>query len=208
MKKYGVEFIGTYFLVFVILMSANPAAIGATLVALVYMGYSVSGAQYNPVVSLSIFLLKRMSIADFVFYVSAQLLAATAAALTYYAITGNIYSPVPYHGMNILKPLFSEAAFTFLLVFVILQVAFSPKTKGNDYYGLAIGCTVMGIASAGGALSGGVYNPAAGTGPILVELMFGNSAAIHNLWLYLAGPLIGSIAATVTYRIINTDEFK
>ena len=85
---------------------------------------------------------------------------------------------------------------------VILYVATNPKTEGNSYYGLAIGFTIMAAAYAGGGISGGVYNPAVGTGPILIDAIMGDDVRLlSNLWYYLVGPIAGAVLATYVYKL-------
>ena len=82
MNRYVTELIGTFFLVFTIGMTAvlataaAPLAIGATLMVMVYMGGHVSGAHYNPAVTLGVFLRGAMEKADVVPYLGAQILGA------------------------------------------------------------------------------------------------------------------------------------
>ena len=106
----------------------------------------------------------------------------------------------------VLQILIVEAIFTFALVLVILNVATNPKTEGNSYYGLAIGFTIMAAAYAGGGISGGVYNPAVGTGPILVDVIIGDSNTLSNLWYYLVGPIIGAVVAAYVYKFTTEQE--
>ena len=107
----------------------------------------------------------------------------------------------PSNVASVMQILAVEAIFTFALVLVILNVATNPKTEGNSYYGLAIGFTVMASAYAGGGISGGVYNPAVGIGPILVDVIMGDGNTLPNLWYYLVGPIIGAIAAVYIYKL-------
>jgi len=78
-------------------------------------------------------------------------------------------------------------------------VAATDKTKGNDYYGLAIGLTVMAIAFAGGPISGGAFNPAVGAGPILFDIQNLGSHTI-SLLIYVLGPFIGGALASVVNK--------
>lgn len=82
----------------------------------------------------------------------------------------------------------------------MLNVATAKATSGNSFYGLAIGFTVVVGAFAGGSISGGAFNPAVGTGPILVDSMLGGGGVQH-LWLYWAGPLVGGALAAVVFRL-------
>ena len=93
-----------------------------------------------------------------------------------------------------------EFLFTFALALVVLNTAVSERTRGNSYFGLAIGFTVTVGAFAGGAISGGAFNPAVGLGPILVDAtMAGGSFA--PAWLYLVGPLAGGAVAAMVFGV-------
>ena len=93
-----------------------------------------------------------------------------------------------------------EALFTFALALTVLNVACSERTKGNSYYGLAIGFTIVVAAFAGGWISGGAFNPAVGTGPTVVNALFGGGTW-SNLWIYYVGPLLGGALASVVFGI-------
>ena len=81
-----------------------------------------------------------------------------------------------------------------LVVYFVLNSAASAKTHGNSFYGLAIGFTIVVAAAAGGPISGGAFNPAVGSGAILVNAALGGGTWA-NLWLYLVGPLAGGAIA-------------
>ena len=217
MKKYLVEFIGTFFLVLVICLSTGnggnmlaPIAIGAVLLVMVYMGGHISGAHYNPAITLAILIRGKIGMKDAAIYMITQIVAAFAAAMLFNLIWGiSIGGPKPDTEINVLKPLAIEIVFTFALALVVLSVATSKKTEGNHYYGIAIGCTVLAGAIAGGGISGGAFNPAVAIGPILVDQFFGscNCNPVQFLWIYFAGPFAGGAAAAIAYKIINPDEF-
>ena len=92
MRKATVEFIGTFFLVLTIGLaslsgsSLAPLAIGASLMVMVYLGGHVSGAHYNPAVSLAVFLRGKLQMNDFFIYVGVQVAGAFLAALAVYVI--------------------------------------------------------------------------------------------------------------------------
>ena len=187
-----------------------PIAIGAVLMVMVYMGGHISGAHYNPAVTLAILIRGKIGMKDAAIYMITQIVAAFAAAMLFNLIWGiSIGGPKPDTEINVLKPLAVEIVFTFALALVVLSVATSKKTEGNHYYGIAIGCTVLAGAIAGGGISGGAFNPAVAIGPILVDQFFGscNCNPVQFLWIYLAGPFAGGAAAAFAYRIINPDEF-
>jgi aquaporin Z len=202
MKKYVAEFLGTFFLVLVIALTGNPIAIGAVLVALVYMGGYVSGAQYNPAVTLALWISKKMPSKEVFPYMLTQLVAGLAAAIVYFVVTGMKFVPQMNPGISFTSALVVEILFTFLLASVVLHVAATEKTKGNEYFGLAIGLTVMAIAFAGGPISGGAFNPAVGVGPLLFDSAnLGNNTI--NLLLYLIGPFIGGGLAGLVYKKLS-----
>jgi aquaporin Z len=209
MNKYIIEFIGTFFLVIAIGLTGNPLAIGAMLMVMVYMGGSISGAQYNPAVSLALMIRGKMEAKETFIFMLIQIIGATAASLFIYLLYGKTFSPA--NGMdkhiNILKPLAIEMICTFALALVVLTVATSKKNAGNSYFGLAIGFTVMACAYAGGPVSGGAFNPAVGIGPSLIDTFLGHGNSMKYTWLYLAGPFAGAAAAAVIYKLTNPDEF-
>ena len=207
MKNYVTEFIGTFFLVLTIGLTViggtpmAPLAIGASLMIMVYMGGHVSGGHYNPAVSLAVLLRGKLtSTGEFVAYLVSQLAGAIAAALIAYVITGKTFAPAPADSTSVLGALLVETLFTFALALVVLNSAVSAKTQGNSFYGLAIGFTIVVAAFAGGSLSGGAFNPAVGTGPILVQAALGEGSLAH-LWLYLVGPFLGGALAAAVFGI-------
>jgi aquaporin Z len=211
MKKYVTEFIGTFFLVFTVCMSVmNGApmaalAIGAALMVMVYMGGHVSGGHYNPAVSLAVLMRGKMPASDFIPYVAAQVLGSIVASAIAFWIMGRSFAPAPADGVTALAALTVEFLFAFALCLVVLNSATAVKTQGNSFYGLAIGFTVLVGAVAGGHVSGGVFNPAVGTGPTLVAALTGHGSMSH-LWLYLVGPFLGGAVAAQVFRLQDAGE--
>lgn len=218
MKKYIIEFIGTFFLVLVIGMTGYqnelfgspqllaPLAIGAVLIGLIYMGGPVSGAHYNPAVTLGIFLRKKISGGDAVKYIAVQFLGAIAAAVAFYVIfKSTMGTAVPNPGFSSnLKPLLIELLFTFILVLIILNMYFSNKSSGS-YNGLAIGATVIAAIVAASPFSGGALNPASTLGPMIMDSVMGGSS-INNAWFYLVGQFAGGVLAAVVYGMTSPDD--
>ena len=201
MKKYLTEFIGTFFLVLIIGLSKNPLAIGFGLTILVYMGAHISGAHYNPAVSLAMLMRKEININDFIKYISSQVIGASLAAYVISIMSSNmIVQPNLQEPVAII--LLAELLFTYLLVFVILNVATHPDLEGNSFYGFAIGLTVMTGAYCVGPLTGGVFNPAVSIGPSLIDLVTGNGISQHFLWYYLTAPVAGSVLAVIHFNFI------
>jgi aquaporin Z len=206
MRKYLTEFIGTFFLVATIGLTVTaglqlaPIAIGSALMVMVYMGGHVSGAHYNPAVSLAALMRGALPAAEFLPYVIAQLAGSIVAALVVNVLTGQTFAPAPGANATTTAALLSEMLFTFALALVVLNVATSAKTQNNSHYGLAIGMTVMVGAFAVGGISGGAFNPAVGTGPTIVNALMGGGSWSH-LWLYLVGPFAGAAIAAFVFRI-------
>lgn len=206
MSKYLTEFLGTLFLVLTIGLCVTggvamaPLAIGTGLMVMVYMGGHVSGAHYNPAVSVALVMRGKLPGSELMPYIVAQLLGAVVASLLVYVITGQTFAPAPAPTASVTAALLVEALFTFALALVVLNVACSEKTKGNSYYGLAIGFTIATAAFAGGSISGGAFNPAVGTGPTIVRALLGGGT-FSSLWLYLVGPFVGGALAAVVFKI-------
>jgi aquaporin Z len=172
---------------------------------MIYMGGHVSGAHYNPAVSLAVLLRGKTDVKDFGIYIACQLAAGLVAALAVYAITGKSFAPAPGKDATTLGALLVEFFYTFALVLVVLNVATSKATQGNSYYGLAIGFTIAAGAFAGGGVSGGAYNPAVGIAPNLIHAALGDGALGH-VWLYIAGPLAGAALAALVFKIQEGEE--
>lgn len=171
MRKHLVELIGTFFLVLVIALSGNPLAIGLILMVMVYMGGHISGAHYNPAVSLGAWLSSKLSVVSMITYRIAQMIGALLAVLLAGWLTGVFLTPVPDPDVTQLQAVVVEAVFTFALVLVVLQTAMTKATAGNSYFGLAIGLTIAAAAFAGGPISGGAYNPAVGVVPLVFQFI-------------------------------------
>jgi aquaporin Z len=199
MKKLIVECIGTFFLVLTVALTGNPIAIGFVLVALVYMGGYISGAHYNPAVTFGLWILKKIDTETARRYVAVQMLGGFAAAAVYYFVKQDVFSPGIGVGVNMPMAFLVEVLFTFLLVSVVCHVAATEKTKGNQYYGLAIGMALLAGAFAGGNISGGVYNPAVGVSPLIFDVTH-SQAHFGLILLYMVGPLAGGGLAGLAYR--------
>lgn len=206
MRAYLTEAIGTFFLVLTIGLTVAqgtplaPLAIGAVLMVMVYMGGHISGAHYNPAVSIALVMRGALPGDKLLPYILAQLVGGTAAAVTSCWITGQSLALAPGAGVGTLPALLVEILFTFALALVIMNVATSKRTEGNSYYGLAIGFTITAAAFAGGAISGGAFNPAVGTG-LTLDHVFSQGGSWGNLWLYWVGPVAGAALASVVFRM-------
>jgi aquaporin Z len=208
MKKFITEFIGTFFLVLVIGLTViggtgamAPLAIGATLMVMVYAGGHISGAHYNPAVTLGVLIRKRISVMDAVIYMAVQIAgAALAALLVRYFLPEKMPTEATVNP-DALKAMVGELVGTFALVYVVLNVATAKANAGNSYFGLAIGFTVTGMAYALGAFSGGAFNPAVAIGALFMKM-----ADISDIWLYLVGCFGGAALAALVFWYNNPED--
>jgi aquaporin Z len=204
MKKYLVEFIGTFFLVFTIGMAVRsgsalaPLAIGASLMVMIFAGGHVSGAHFNPAVTLAVFLRGKCAKSDVIPYWLAQLAAGAVAAVLVSFLAGK---PAAAGTHELVPSAIVEFLFTFALAWVVLNTATAKGTAGNSFYGLAIGMTVMAGAVAVGGVSGGAFNPAVGLGVILMGL-----EKIGQLGVYVVADLAGAAAAALAYKTVNGND--
>lgn len=208
-KSLIVEFIGTFFLVLVVGLTVidpgagafAPIAIGATLMIMVYAGGQLSGGHYNPAVTLGAWMRGACPASSVLPYMVTQIVAAIVAGITVNFLKGQ--PTVNAMNPDIPKAVINEILFTFALVYVVLNTATSKKNQGNSYYGLAIGFTVVVGAFAGGAISGGAYNPAVAFGISWMGL-----SSWSNLWIYLVGNFTGAALAATVYKMVNPGELS
>src|ERR1700691_2795703 len=147
MNKYLTEFIGTFFLVLTVGCTVIPGApgviaplaIGASLMVMVYAGGHVSGAHYNPAVTLAVWIRGRCETRDVAPYMIAQVAAGVIAALTAGFLVG---TGKPMTITSVPAALLAEFLFTFALAYVVLNAAAATATAGDSFFGLGIGMTV------------------------------------------------------------------
>jgi aquaporin Z len=209
MKKFLVEFIGTFFLVFTVGVCVinpdpgvvAPLAIGFSLMVMVFAGGHISGAHYNPAVTLAVAIRGRLPASEVPSYLLAQLagaiLAGGAACFLKGPGTGaDVESPY-----NLGQLVFCEFLFTFALAYVVLNVATAKGNAGNSFYGLAIGSTVMVGAFAVGPISGGYFNPAVATGGLYMGLL-----SYYTYVAYVATQLCAGAIAAFVFKVVNPDD--
>jgi aquaporin Z len=207
-RKYAVEAIGAFFLVFTVAACGlsgspfTPLAAGGVLMVMVYAGGHLSGGHYNPAVTMAALVRRRIGIADAVGYWIAQLVAGVIAAL----IARAVVSPaavLPLHlsGRALTAAAVAELLFTFALCYVVLNVATSKDQQNNSFFGLAIGFTVVAGAFAVGGISGGAFNPAVALGAATAGLF-----AWSTLWVYLVVQVVAGAVAGFTFLALNPDD--
>jgi aquaporin Z len=207
MNKYITELIGTFFLVFTIGCTVigggsgviPPLAIGSALMVMIFAGGHVSGAHYNPAVTLGVWIRGRCANNEVIPYMVSQVLGAVLAALAVKFLKAGAVVRAMAPGVG--AALLAEFLFTFALVYVVLNTATAKATAGNSFYGMAIGFTVMTGAFAVGDISGGAFNPAVAVGISLMGL-----SAWSNIWIFLVANFLAGAAAAWTFKYLNPTD--
>ena len=208
MNKYITEFIGTFFLVLTIGMVViggkgdfAPIAIGSILMTMVFAGAHLSGAHYNPAVTLAVLLRGRMGLSEAIGYWAVQIIGGIVAA---YAVSYLLAGSLPEPGairQDSIRALVAEVIGTFALAYVVLNVATAKANAGNSFYGLAIGMTVLVGAFSVGGISGGAFNPAVAT-----ALCFMGIKAWSSFWIFLVANFAGGAVAGLTFKMLNPED--
>lgn len=216
MKKPLAEFIGTFTLVLLGCGSAVIAgdaigftgisfAFGLALIGMAYGIGAVSGCHINPAVSLGAVAAGRMTIAEAIPYMIAQVAGAIAAALVLWVIasgTADYAGGLGQNGWgegylgeyNLASAFVFEVVATFLFMVVILGA--TGKGAPAAMAGLAIGLALVVIHLVGINVTGVSVNPARSIGPAL----FAGGAALSQLWLFIVAPVIGAVAAGLLFK--------
>ena len=202
--KFAVEAIGTLFLVFTIGTAARsgnplaPLAIGAILMAMVYAGGHISGAHYNPAVTLAVLVRRRIKIRDAIGYWIAQLCGGLVASVLVTAVAPKPTTPMTLSGHAVIAAFVAELLVTFALCSVVLNVATSKDHPDNSFYGLAIGFTVAAGAVAVGGISGGAFNPAVAISGVAMGMFSGSM-----IWMFVVAEAVAAVAAGLAFRALN-----
>ena len=201
MNKYITELIGTMFLV---MGAAFFGAVGASLslMVMIYAGGHISGAHYNPAVTVAVWMRGRISMKVAVMYWIFQFAGAAIAALIVWCVfevEGTGACAIPEGETT--RGIVAELIGTFALAYVVLNVATAKGTSGNSFYGLAIGATVLAMAMTLGKFSGGAFNPA-----VAIGLCIQKSMCWDQVWMYFVGPLGGGALAAIIFSLNNPDD--
>merc|ERR1719409_1562119 len=212
------EFLGTFFLVLTVglnVIGSSPApalSIGASLMCMIYALGGVSGAHFNPAVTAALTACGKAPASDVAHYVAAQLLGGLAGAVTYSGITGKSIPLAPATGHSWAHAGFAEIMYTFVLCFVVLNVAtlsgqyLTNGGKAKQIYGLAIGfCIVVG-GYAIGSVSGGSLNPAVSFALDTSHALKGGSWM--NCLMYTVFELAGAGLASLAFMVCQPEEFS
>jgi aquaporin NIP len=212
-KKYAAEFIGTFALVFagtgaIIINDVTGGAVtnvgvgltfGMIVLTMIYAVGDVSGAHFNPAVTLGFFAARRLKGKIILPYVVSQLLGALAASLLLRAL----FPQHPTLGATApagpaLQSLILEIILTALLMFVILNVSTGARERGITA-GIAVGAVIALEALFAGPICGASMNPARSFAPALV------SQHLANLWIYVVAPVTGALIAVMGCRCVRKD---
>ena len=201
-QKLTTEFIGTFFLSLTICTAAvygsagdyAPFGIAATLMVMIYAGGHISGAHYNPAVTVSIYLRGACDKEEVFPYIASQVIAAVSAAL----VVENLLFPDALSPVTAdlgTDAVVAELLFTFALAYVILNVATTESTSGNGYYGAAIALVVLAGAITVGSISLASFNPA-----VTSALIVSGKLAIADFWMHFVPQFVGAVMATYVYK--------
>ena len=217
MRKYIAEFIGTCTLVLfgcgIAVVSggdlvATALAFGLAIVASAYVIGGISGCHVNPAVSLAMYLSKKMTLKEFLWYALAQVLGALAGTLILYlilsttdlgtaALGANGYASLSATNISLLGAIVTEVVLTFIFIYTILGVT-SDESKSN-IAGLVIGLTLVFVHLLGIRLTGTSVNPARSLAPAI----FLGGTALKQVWVFIVSPLVGAALAACVFKYLN-----
>lgn len=214
-KRSLAEFIGTFAMVFAgcgsvmvaerfpgsLSHAAIPVVFGLVVAVMIYAVGHISGAHFNPAVTLAFALARHFPPKEVLFYWIAQCLGSIAAIglLIVLLPPGQAFGTT-LSSVHPPQALAWEGVLTFFLMFVIMAVATDTRAEGT-MAGAAIGGTVMLAAFVGGPVTGASMNPARSLGPALFQ------GDLSQLWIYTLGPMLGAVAAAWIYTYLR-DEPK
>ncbi len=208
------EFIGTATLVFfgtgaIVVNEFSNGAVsyagialtfGVVVTILIYSLAKISGAHFNPAVSLAFLILRKITSKKFFAFVISQLAGGVFGSVLVFLFlptSKNLGMTVP--SINPMEAFIVEVILTFALLFVILQVTRLGREL-PEMAGLVIGATVMLDALVGGALTGASMNPVRSIAPALIAWNF------SFLWIYIFAPLVGAVAAVWVARFLDVSD--
>lgn len=223
-QKFLAEFIGTLLLVFICCGVAVytdfdmvPSTLGGALIVtgLVYLFQKVSGAHFNPVVSAPMFILKKITLKELLYYIWAQFCGSMIGSLFLALCRRGKFdvmasTKVGSHLIDLtenkeidvwcyVSAFFYEVFLTFILLMVVLASTIQKNNFGN-LTGLVVGITLIFLIFTGFKISGSSFNPVRSFAPAFYEAVIdGNTTAIKQIWIYIFGPSLGSILATLAF---------
>ena len=215
-KKCLAEAIGTFTLVFAgcgsvmvaerfpgtVPPSVIPVVFGLAVAVMIYAVGHISGAHFNPAVTLAFAVGRHFPLKQLPFYWLAQFTGAVAASglLVLLLPPGGTYGTT-FSSVHPPQALAWEGVLTFFLMFVIMAVATDTRAEGT-MAGVAIGGTVMLAAFVGGPVTGASMNPARSFAPALMQGQMG------EMWIYILGPILGAVTAALLYNFLRLPKDK
>lgn len=207
MKKYIMEFLGTFFLTFAVSFSSftgNPIPIGLMLMAMIYVGFHISGSHYNPALSLAVFMRNKLSLEELGMYILAQLLGAIIALWFFWFVADSVFSPEIAPDVSLGISTGMEGLLTFVFCITALSVSMLERYKTHASHGVVIGLTLMAIA-----IIGGIFNPAiAGAALFWNIIKQGAFVGVAPVVVYIVGPLVGGAIAALMYGFLNEEHIS
>merc|ERR1719171_2336407 len=186
-------------------------SIGSILMVMVYSLGSVSGGHFNPAVTIAVIgsMRRLLSVTEALSYIAGQLAGAVFGGVTCALIFGSAFEVKPSGEFSIVSVAIVEAMYTMALCYVVLNVTTTQKQDGSNYFGLAIGFTVVSAAVAISTISGCCLNPAVAVGAATVAAVStGRVAALAYLPLYLLVTTLGAVLACGAFYLVQrTDEY-
>ncbi|HOZ86881.1 MAG TPA: aquaporin [Bacteroidia bacterium] len=207
MRKYLAEMIGTFSLVFcgtgaIIINQHSGGAIthvgiaitfGLIVSAMIYALGDISGAHFNPAVSIAFWVAGKFPAGELLPYIFSQAIGAfTASTALKLLFPENETLGATLPAGPAMQSFVLELILTFILMFVIINVASGSKEQGM-FAGLAIGSVVLLEAMFAGPVSGASMNPMRSIAPAFV------SGHVEHLWVYIAAPILGAIIAVIIW---------
>merc|ERR1719163_84178 len=210
LAAYIAEFLGTYVLVLTIgcnVLSGQPVwggvSIACALTVMIYALGKSSGANFNPAVSVTLGLAGKMEWKEVAIYAGVQIVGGICAGLCYLTMFGESFNLAPTSGHSLWQAGMAETLYTFMLCFVVLNVAASNMHAGkNQFYGLAIGFVIVAGAYSGGSVSMGCFNPAVAFG---IDV----SSAYHGVkycFVYTIFELLGAAMAAAAFKVCRGEQ--
>lgn len=226
LKKAIAEFVGTMILVLFACgvavwtyanVVATSLAFGLVIVAMAYSIGNVSGCHINPAVSLAMAMRKEISWREFAVYVAAQILGGLVGAglLAMFLGSGKrlggnevqalLTSAYNNEGLGLFLGLIAEIILTFVFVIAVLG-ATDKKHHDGRHAGIVIGLALTLVHLLGLGLTGTSANPARSIGPAVFQALFGRTASLQQIWIWIIGPMAGGALAAVVYTAFTTDS--
>ena len=228
MKKLVAEFIGTFWLVLggcgsAVLAAGFPElgigfvgvslAFGLTVLTGVYALGHISGAHFNPAVSIGLWAGGRFDAKDLLPYIGAQVLGGIAGAGILYLIASgkagfdlgggfasNGYGEHSPDGYSMLAALIAEVVFTFMFLIIILGATHSKAPKYLAGVAIGLGLTLIHLISI--PVTNTSVNPARSTS----QAIFAGGWAMDQLWLFWVAPIVGALLAGFVYKFLSPEE--